>query len=288
MYTGAGLGSVIAGVSGPTAIRFMDWEWVFLLGGTLSVLVFVLVLVLLPESVKYLVSNGRDRGRLDTILPRIESSYKPSPDHVFVTSSDSGHQISRNPLRELFRGRRRKVTGIAWAVMLGNQFMVFLLALWMPTLLNQAGVSLSLSLYTLALYNVGGVAGGIGLSVLTDRYGSRRILMFSYPLAGVFVAVFGNVLVSTPLLIAVAILMGGLLIGSSFCLGPYVASLYPTHARSTGIGWALGVGRIGAIISPLAGGLALDQGIPIDSILLLASLPPILCGVLVYCLKGES
>jgi benzoate transport len=284
MYTGAGLGSVLAGATGPTAINNMGWEGVFFLGGALSLLVCVLVLFLLPESVKYLVSRGGRENTLRDLLPKFSESYAPSPHDSFVLEEDEDDR-RLNPIGELFRSSRLKITLLSWSVMLGNQFMIFLLALWMPTLLNQGGIQLATALYVLALYQVGGVIGGIGLSAIADKLGSGRVLMISYPLAGVLVALFGSSLGSLPLLIAVAMLMGGLLVGSSFCLGPYVASLYPIHARSTGVGWALSVGRVGAIISPLVGGAALAIGLTINNILLLASLPPILCGVFVYFLN---
>ena len=88
-----------------------------------------------------------------------------------------------------------------------------------------------------------------------------------------------------PLLIATAILAGAFVIGSSFCLGPYVASLYPTRARSTGIGWALSIGRFGSIASPLIGGFAIDRGLEISVILYFSALPPVLCGLVVVWLN---
>ena len=88
-----------------------------------------------------------------------------------------------------------------------------------------------------------------------------------------------------PALVVATVCAGVFLVGSSFCLGPYVASLYPTRARTTGIGWALGIGRIGSVVSPLVGGFALAQGYEIRTILFGAGLPPILCGLLVLWLN---
>lgn len=153
------------------------------------------------------------------------------------------------------------------------------------TLFTQSGLSLEISLYILALYNLGGVLGGWVFSIFADRHGSARVLIVTYPVAGLAMAALSFVLDAVHWLVPTAIVTGAFIVGSSFCLGPYVAALYPTRARATGIGWALSVGRIGSIVSPLVGSFALNQGIAISAILAASALPPILCGLIVVWLN---
>lgn len=284
MYTGAGMGSVLAGFAAPQIIAQWDWQGIFAVGGALSLLIMLAVLLLLPESLKFLIAQKADAGAISRLIRRLQPNFSPKADDQYIIKEHI-HAERGSPMRELFGEGQTGITCLAWAVMLGNQFMVFLLALWMPTLFTQSGMSLDTSLYILALYNLGGVFGGWVFSIFADKHGSARVLSFTFPLAGVAMAVLGLALESVPLLIAAAILAGAFIIGSSFCLGPYVASLYPTRARSTGIGWALSIGRFGSIASPLIGGFAINRGLEISAILYFSALPPILCGLIVVWLN---
>jgi len=286
MYTGAGLGSVVAGLSAPTIMAFSDWQGIFVVGGILSMLIMVLVFFVLPESLKFLISRDVDSSVAARLLKRIDYSFEPKPDDEYFIAEHT-HANKGSPVQELFGDGQTSITLLAWAVMLGNQFMIFLLALWMPTLLTESGISLKASLYILAIYNIGGVAGGIIFAGFADKMGPGRVLRITYPVAGICMVALGMSLNSIPVLVLIAIIAGAFLIGSSFCLGPFVAALYPTRARSTGIGWALSVGRIGSILSPLVGGFALAQGYEISHILFAAGVPPILCGLIIVALNSS-
>ena len=284
MYTGAGIGSMVASLAAPTIIARYDWQGVFAIGGILSLLVGLIVLAALPESLKFLVSRGADSSAAGPLLKRIDRSFEPSSDdEYFLTEHMESSKGS--PVRELFGGERTRITLLVWIVMFANQFMVFLITVWMPTLLTEAGFSLQASLYIVAMYAFGGAVGGVIIAAFADRAGAGRVLTVTYPVAGVCVGALGVSLGLLPALIVATVCSGVFLVGSSFCLGPYVASLYPTRARTTGIGWALGIGRIGSVVSPLVGGFALAQGYEIRTILFGAGLPPILCGLLVLWLN---
>lgn len=284
MYTGAGMGSVFAGFLGPTIIEHYDWQGIFAVGGAISIAVLLLVLFLLPESLKFMVASQAEPYKIAKLLKRVDEDFQPHKEDEYVIR-EHAHAAKGSPVAELFGEGQTGITLLAWAVMLGNQFMVFMLALWMPTLFTQGGLSLKISLFILALYNLGGVFGGWIFAVFADRFHPARVLMVTYPVAGVATAVLGFSLEFVPLLITAAIVTGGFIIGSSFCLAPYVASLYPTRARSTGIGWALSVGRIGSIASPLVGGWAIGAGFSTTSIMIAAAFPPVICGIVVMWLR---
>ena len=284
MYTGAGMGSVFAGFAGPSIMSAWGWQGIFGVGAVVSFIVMALVIFMLPESVKFLIASDADSKKIGKLIERVDPGFKASDDHEYIIREHT-NAISGSPIRELFGETQTGITLLAWAVMLGNQFMLFALALWMPTLLTQAGLTETHALTILALYNLGGVVGGWAFAVFADKYDPARVLTITYPIAGAMTATLGLALGTTPLLIASAIVTGFFIIGSSFCLGPYVASLYPTRARSTGIGWALSIGRIGSILSPLVAGWAIGQGFETSAILYVAGIPPVICGLFVVWLR---
>lgn len=284
MYTGAGMGSVFGGFAAPYIMGNFGWQGIFVVGGIISFVAMALVILLLPESVKFMIARGTEPKKVGQVLERLEPTFQATEADNYVIHEHT-HAEKGSPIAELFGAGQTGITLLAWAVMLGNQFILFALALWMPTLLTQGGLTEKTALFTLALYNVGGVVGGWAFSVFADKYDPARVLTFTYPLAGITTAALGLTLGSTPVLIATAIVAGFFIIGSSFCLAPYVASLYPTRARSTGIGWALSIGRIGSILSPLAAAWAIGQGFETSKILFAAGVPPVLCGLIVTWLR---
>jgi AAHS family 4-hydroxybenzoate transporter-like MFS transporter len=121
-------------------------------------------------------------------------------------------------------------------------------------------MSVSLSIVTTALLNLGGVMGGALLSASVRRFHPLSLIAASYA-----AAVFGIIVVAasggnTQLLMVATFLTGAGLVGSQLLMNGVVTELYPTHIRVTAVGWALGVGRVGTVLGPLIGGFFLSQG----------------------------
>ena len=130
MYTGAGMGSVVAGFAAPQIIAWWDWQGIFAVGGALSLLIMLAVLFLLPESLRFLLAKKADAGTVAALIRRFQPEFLSKPEHEYVIK-ERVHAERGSPVRELFGEGQTGITMLAWAVMLGNQFMVFLLALWM-------------------------------------------------------------------------------------------------------------------------------------------------------------
>jgi benzoate transport len=274
MYSGAAMGTVIGGFLGPTLLGMGGWAYVFYFGGFLPITVVAIVLLVLPESLRFLVNKHCKPEVAGALLQRINLDFHHAPGNDYGLK-EVMHKGS--PIRELFGGRQTAITLMLWLVFFGSQFLLFFVGLWMPTLLIAEGISLETALYVLALYNLGGVVGGTAFGATGDRLTPMPVLVVAFSLAAVLVVAFGYSTHSTPLLIGVAILAGGTVAGSALMLGAVATGLYPTRARSTGIGWALGIGRFGSITAPLIGGAMLASGMGIKGMYSFAAVPAILC-----------
>jgi len=280
MYTGAGMGSVFGGFIGPTLIEIGGWQLIFYTGGIAAFVLIVVVLLLLSESIRFMVSNGGNIQKISQQLARLNRAFQPSADDQFYLQEVK--QEKDNVIGELFRDRMLVITLMVWAAFVANQFLVFYVGSWMPTLLINDGLTLEKALYIMAIFNAGGVIGGTAFGLMGDRIAPMRVLLITYSLAAVFLLGMGMTPGQPLQLIFFAAFAGAAVIGSSFLLGAVTTGLYPTHARSTGIGWALAVGRFGAITAPLLGGVFLAKGFDTFSMMAVAMVPAIICAISVF------
>jgi AAHS family 4-hydroxybenzoate transporter-like MFS transporter len=147
----------------------------------------------------------------------------------------------------------------------------------MPTLLKQAGQPLSVAILATIWYSIGGIVGGLSMGFIADKIGSLpKVLVVGYVGAAVFITVAAFSINDTAILIPAMFFTGISIQGGQPSLNTIAATYYPTAIRATGIGWALGIGRIGAFISPLIGGLLVGTHVPVPFVILANVIPAIL------------
>jgi AAHS family 4-hydroxybenzoate transporter-like MFS transporter len=236
------LGSALASLLAPYLIDTWSWRAVFLAGAIAPAIALALAYALLPESQEWLTAK-------------------------------------REPatLSALFTGERAVATSLLWLTFLANQFILLLLGSWLPTLLTRVDLSRDRALYATTVYSIGGMLSGPFLGWLSDRYRPQRVLLATYTLAAFAVAALSAAASSTFTLFAVALLAGAGVSGSQIVLNAFAAIWYPTPIRASGVGWALAVGRIGAIASPLVAGSLLASGWSSRDVFLVATVAPCIC-----------
>lgn len=154
-----------------------------------------------------------------------------------------------------------------------NLLMMYFLINWLPTVLAQAGLPVERAIIATVLLNLGGIVGGLALGRLIDRRGPYRVLASAYLGAAVFTALIGVADISVGAIMATVFVTGFCIIGAQFGMNALAADYYPTAMRSTGVGWALGIGRIGSVLGPVIGGLLLALDWPTSSLFLAAAMP---------------
>ncbi len=155
----------------------------------------------------------------------------------------------------------------------------------MPPVLQAGGMPITAALIATGLFNLGGVVGGISLGLLADRIGTYPVLIGAYVIGALLLGSVGFLGGTVPLIMGVLLLGGFCCIGAQTTANPLTASLYPTLARSTGLGWAFGVARFGTILGPLVGGLLVAGGADLRTVFLAAIVPPLAAGLAILVLK---
>jgi len=177
------------------------------------------------------------------------------------------------------------MTILLWAAFLMNLLVLVLLVQWLPSLLREAGMPLQTAITTTVGFNVGGVLVAPLVGRLMDHFNPFAILAGTFVWAAIFIAIAGSAISSQTLLMIAVFSAGAGVNGGQINLNALGGRLYPTAIRSTGIGWALGIGRIGAIVGPLIGGLLVGLGWQSSSIIFVAAAPLLLVTIVVWGLS---
>jgi AAHS family 4-hydroxybenzoate transporter-like MFS transporter len=223
----------------------------------------------LPESVRFLLLRNAADPAISSIVSRLGAG--PGAARGRFAIAEEGHEGFTVP--QLFSHGRGLATLLLWVVFFMNLLNLYFLSNWLPTLLHEMGISISTAAYTSALFQVGGTVAPFLLGWLIDRYGFHAVLFGIYLLAAIVIGSLGSVGPDIGLLMLAVFAAGFCVVGAQSGSNALAASLYPTSVRSTGVGWALGIGRIGSIIGPVIGGIMLAQHWDKSKLFLSGSIP---------------
>ena len=282
MFTGFPLGASLGGFLAAHLIPLYGWPSIFIVGGALPLVLAALLALRLPESIRFLVARGDAGHRVEAVLRRIDPAASFPADAVFVSHEPRTTGLT---VRHLFREGRAFGTIAIWVMYFMSLLDIYLLSSWLPTVLKDAGLSLALSVVATAMLQVGGVVASLSLGRVVDRVGFLSVMLPTYLCAGLAIALIGAVGSSPALLMAATFLAGAGVIGGQTTLNVLTAVYYPTAMRSTGIGWGLGIGRIGSIVGPILGGFMLHLDWSHDTIFASAALPAFIAALAVFAMS---
>ncbi len=252
------LGGVVGGLITAALIPAFGWRAVFFVGGAIPFAMGVLMWLALPESIQFLLyrrnaSADATSQRVRRQLARVAPELPLPADAVFTSSETRARGV---PFVELFKEGRARVTVLLWIVNFANLLDMYFLSNWLPTVIREAGYSTQTAVLAGTVLWGGGVIGTLLLGRLIDFAGFTRVLATTFVIAIAATAAIGNpaVMVSVAAMFLAIFLTGFSIIGGQPALNALAATYYPTALRSTGIGWSLGIGRIGSVVGPVLGG----------------------------------
>lgn len=254
LQTAYPLGAMMGGALAVVLVAASGWQSVFLAGAFGSALMIPIAMYTLPESIDYLLTK-RPPNALENINRQLRRmNQKPISQMPAMTAP--AHTVG---IRGLLASRFRKSTLLLWVTFFMVMFCLYFILSWTPKLLIASGLSSSQGISGGVVLHIGGIAGQLTLGYLATRYNLRKILMSYLALAVIALTTFSFVIENLELALVVAWFSGFFVLGA--ITGSYTVthSVYPTEIRTTALGWALGIGRFGAIASPLIAGSMLDN-----------------------------
>lgn len=287
MFCGFPFGSTVGGVISAPLIAAHGWSSIFIVGGVAPLVVLLALVIWLPESVRYLVAHGAPAERVRKILARLdpERAATVTADTVFTLNEPKAGGF---PVAKLFQEGRARTTALLWVAFFMNLLVMYFLVNWLPSLLRGTGLPIQIAILSTAVLNLGGVVGAIALGRMIDRLNPHLVLGGAYAASAAFIAVVALGASNPWILMPATFLAGFGVVGAQIGMNALAAGIYPTAIRSTGVGWALGVGRIGSIIGPVTGGLLLGAGWSAQSVVLAAVVPALLASVAVFALRRHG
>ena len=273
MYSAVPLGGVVGGLVGGPIIAAYGWPAIFYLGGVVPLLLCVAIYLWLPESVRFLATKPGAEADIGRILGRIDRGYVYKPGDSFSLATGT----SKGSLRQLFAEGRGWTTLMLWLVFFFSLFGMYMLASWLPTVFTQLGWEMGDAIRTVSYFWLGGIFGGLVAGWLIDRYGPYRVLVPGFVLAGLLTAAIGSAGGDGSVVLFLVLACGFGVVGAQLAMTALAADLYPTPIRSTGVGWGLGIGRIGAVLSPIIGGYAVAAHWSQSELFAAAAVPAFVC-----------
>ena len=255
LYAAFPLGGVFGGPLSAYLLEHHSWQAVFVVGGLLPLALLPLLIRYLPESVRFLLTRNPHDSQVARQMSKLDALAGYTSSDIFTAPRQADSR--RTPISKVFGPGLLMSSVLLGAAAFATQILIVYIITWMPTLLQATGIPLSHAILTSAAFSLGGIAGSLLLAATIDKRRSYAPLVATFLAAALAIAAIGFAPGDRMVLTTVVALAGGLIVGAQVNLSSYSATVYPTEVRATGVGWVVGIGRVGAIAGALVGSLFL-------------------------------
>lgn len=281
VVSGYPVGAVLSGLAAAKVIPQMGWATMFQLAGFVTTLAVPLIYFFLSESVDFYLKAKPKNALLhvNAILSQMD-----------ITALDAlptkEHHKNESSVRSLLTPEFKLPTWQLWGALFMAFATLYFLTNWIPKLATNAGLSMELAIYAGTVFNLGAFVGIITQGYFSSLYGLKRTIGIFLLLTAGLMAIFGLFSGSSLLLVIFGLLGFGIQ-GGFVGLYAVAARMYPTEFRNTGVGWAMGAGRLGGIVGPMLGGILIEIGLTMTANFLVFAVPAAIAGIMTMYLSSK-
>jgi MFS transporter, AAHS family, 4-hydroxybenzoate transporter len=280
--SGYPVGAVLSGLVAAKVIPIYGWQQIFIIAGLSSFVTLPFVYFFLSESIDFYLKRQPQNAlaKVNTILAKMNrSKIDKLPEKP---SKKEGMAVS-----QLLTPNLQKPSLQLWIALFMAFAALYFMTSWIPKLASIAGLSLKLSIYAGTVFNIGAFFGIITQGYFSSQFGLKKTIGIIFILTAILMASFGLFVGSDAVLLVFAFLGFGVQ-GGFVGLYAVAARMYPTEIRATGVGYAMGAGRIGGIVGPIVGGILIGVGLSISQNFLVFAIPCVLAGILTMMLSSKE
>ncbi len=282
VVAGYPVGAILSGLAAAQIVPTRGWQLMFQLAGVASFLTLPLIIFLLSESLDFYLKR-QPADALEKANTLLQKLGQPA-----LTNLPPLEQKERGiPVRRLLEGEYKRSTFQLWlALFLAFASLYFLIS-WIPKLATNTGLSMSLAIYAGTVFNGGAFIGILTQGYFSSRFGLKKTIGLFFICTALLMMAFRLFLGSEILLIVFGLIGFGVQ-GGFVGLYAAAARVYPTAFRTTGVGWSIGMGRLGGVIGPALGGILIGMGLSMAGNFLVFAIPTLLTGIVTLFISSPE
>lgn len=281
--SGYPLGAMLTSVAAGMIMPEYGWRGMFWFGGGVTLVMGLVAWLLIPESLKYLFERRPANAleRVNKILRKLDKATLTELPQV-ITGQRSTSPGLVATMSRLLAKEHVKTTLTLWSTFFLCFATLYFLLSWIPKLMEDAGYGFDVGRRAFFLFNLGGVIGIYLLGLMSIRWKLTNLIFVLLFLSAVGMVIFAMAPTRLSLLLGIIFAVGLLQQGGFTGLYGAAAKAYPTEIRSTGIGWAVGLGRSGAVAGPAAAGYLIAAGLDMSANFIIFAVPMAIGGIIAY------
>ena len=283
VISGYPVGAVVSGYVAAAVIPSYGWESMFVFAGLTTLFTTPLIFFFLSESPQFYLKKQPQGALAKANKILIKMNFKPLDSLPKIGLRANNKSL----VSQLFLDKYKISTLQLWAALFFAFGCLYFLISWIPKLATDAGLSIELAIYAGTIFNVGAFFGIVLQGYFSSKIGLKKTISFFLLLTFLLMVSF-KLFVGTDILLLVYFLLGFSLQGGFVGLYSVAARLYPTEFKTTGVGWAIGMGRIGGILAPLIGGFFISIGLSLSANFFIFSIPALFASVLTYYISSKE
>jgi benzoate transport len=283
VMSGYPIGAVLSGMVAGNIIPVYGWQTMFQIAGATTLLTLPFIYFFMSESLDFLLKK-QPAGALQQANNILSKMNQAALTELPALSSS---KVEKTAIASLFTVERKVSTINLWIALFMSFATMYYLLTWIPKLAATMGLPEALAIYAGAVFNLGAVSGIWLQGYLSEKFGIRRIILIFMILTSILMALFTFFKGSAIVLVLFG-LLGFAMQGGFVGLYAVAAAIYPTEIRSTGMGWAMGAGRVGAILSPTIGGYLSGWGLTMTTIFFIFAVPALIAGIATWKIDSKE
>jgi MFS transporter, AAHS family, 4-hydroxybenzoate transporter len=276
------IGAILMGFFTAWAVPKFGWRFAYLTGGLLSATELLMIVLFMPESIEYLVKKQPKNAaeRINKVLKRLGREQ--------IDKFPELQPAQKTNVKTLFNKEYRSSTIRVWIGVFFGFLTLYTLISWVPSIATDSGMPFNMATYVGTVLNVGAFIGSTGIGWLAARFRLKRLILTFFIIAFVCMVIYGTLPLSYALIFFMTFLIGIFVQGGFNGYWPLTTRVYATEVRTTGVGWALGAGRLGAIAGPALFGILSDMNFSIGSLFIIFSIPLVISGLAVCNISSKN